>query len=165
MDYEKLFRLVNPYLEKNDFGAAHTRRVLDIAKRNFSISLELQELTFSSIILHDIGGSSVKEQYEEGPRIATSVLKQLGCDESFIQAVCEIIRTHHEHPQNPSMPFRVLYDSDKLVMFSLEEFPHYDSRADFDWTKIVDLIYSGSLKSLAREQLRRRRNEKNQVKT
>ena len=160
MDYEKLFRLANPYLEKNDFGAAHTRRVLDIAKRNFSINPELQELTFSSIILHDIGGSSIKEQYEEGPRIATSVLKQLGCDESFIQAVCEIIRTHHEHPQNPSMPFRVLYDSDKLVMFSPEEFPYYDKTHNFDWNKIVDLIYSEMGKKLARQILRQRRTEK-----
>ena len=35
MDYEKLFELANPYLEKNDFGVAHTRRVFDIAKKNF----------------------------------------------------------------------------------------------------------------------------------
>ena len=32
--------------------------------------------------------------------------------------------------------------------------PRNDSRANFGWTKIVDLIYSGRLKSLAREQLR-----------
>jgi hypothetical protein len=138
---------------------AHTKRVFDIARENFAVPSELQKLTFSSIILHDIGGSSIKDQYERGPEIATSVLKQIGFDKSFIQEVCGIIRTHHDHPDNPSLPFRVLYDSDKLVMFSPEEFPYYNSRAGFDWEKIVDLIYSEHAKQLAKELLKQRRNE------
>jgi UTP:GlnB (protein PII) uridylyltransferase len=48
---------------------------------------ELQDLTFSSIILHDIGGGSIKDQYEKGPEIAASILKQLGCEPSFIEEV------------------------------------------------------------------------------
>jgi hypothetical protein len=159
MDIARLFELAKPYLEKNDFGMAHIRRVFDIARENFAVPSELQELTFSSIILHDIGGSSIKDQIERGPEIAASVLRQLGCEESFIEEVCEIIRTHHDHPDNPSLPFRVLYDSDKLVMFSPEEFSHYNSRAGFDWEKIVDLIYSESAKRLAKDLLKQRRNE------
>jgi hypothetical protein len=160
MDVERLVALAKPYLEKNDFGMAHTQRVFDIARENFAVPSELQELTFSSIILHDIGGSSIKEQYEKGPEIAASILKQLECDDAFVHEVCEIIRTHHEHPEKPSVPFRVLYDSDKLVMFSPEEFPYYNSRADFDWDKIVDLIYSQRAKRLAKELLEKRRSEK-----
>jgi hypothetical protein len=110
--------LIWPYLEKNDFGMAHTRRVFDIARANFVVPSELQELTFSSIVLHDIGGSSIKEQYEKDPEIAASILKQLGCDESFIREVCRIIGAHQDHPDCPSLPFRVLYDADKLAMFS-----------------------------------------------
>jgi len=159
MDVERLFELAKPFLEKNDFGMAHTRRVFDIARENFDVPSELREVTFYSIILHDIGGSSIKEQYEKGPEIAVSVLKQLGCDESFIEEVCEIIRTHHDHPDNPAMPFRVLHDSDKLVMFSPEEFPYYNSRAGFDWDKIVNLIYSEHMRRLAKETLKQRRNE------
>jgi hypothetical protein len=159
MDVERLFELAKPYLEKNDFGMAHTKRVFDIARENFAVPPELQELTFSSIVLHDIGGSSIKDQYEKGPEIAASILKQLGCDENFIQEVCRIIGAHHDHPANPSLPFRVLYDADKLVMFSPEEFSHYNSRAGFDWEKIVDLIYSGYAKRLAEELLKQRRNE------
>ncbi len=68
MDAEKLFKLAKPYLEKNDFGMAHTQRVFDIARENFTVPSELRELTFASIILHDIGGSSIKDQYEKGPR-------------------------------------------------------------------------------------------------
>ena len=159
MDIKKLFELAKPYLEKNDFGVAHTRRVFDIAQENFAVPPELRELTFASIILHDIGGSSIKDQYEKGPEIAASILKQLGCDESFIQEVCRIIGSHHDHPDNPSLPFRVLYDADKLVMFSPEEFPYYNSRAAVNWEKIVCLIYSDGARRLAEGLLKQRRRE------
>lgn len=159
MDVERLFELAKPYLEKNNFGMAHTRRVIDIARENFAVPLELQELTLSSIVLHDIGGSSIKDQYGKGPEIAASILKQLRCEVIFIQEVCRIIGTHHDHPDKPSLPFRVLYDADKLVMFSPEEFPHYNSRAGFDWEKIVDLMYSEHAKRLAKELLKQRRSE------
>jgi len=160
MDYEKLFALAKPYLEKNDLGAGHTNRVLAIARKNFSIPPEIENLTVASIILHDIGGASIKDQYEKGPGIAASVLEQMDCDEAFIQQVMAIVGTHHDHPDNPSEPFRILYDSDKIVMFSPEEFPGYDSKPDFDWNRMVDLIYSEKGKPLAREMLAQRRNEK-----
>ena len=159
MNVEELFELARPYLERNDLGVAHTQRVFSKAQKNFTVPSELQELTFASIILHDIGGSSIKDQYEKGPEIAASILKQLGCDESFIQEVCRIIGAHHDHPANPSLPFRVLYDADKLVMFSPEEFPYYNSQAGFDWEKIVDLIYFEHAKRLAEDLLKQRRNE------
>ena len=161
MNFDKLFELATSYLERNDFGVAHTKRVFDIAKQNFPVKPELQELTFASIILHDIGGSSIKEQYEKGPQIATVILKKLGCPDYFISQVCEIISTHHEHPENPSEPFRILYDSDKLVMFSPEEYLHYNSGKDFDWNKIVALMYSKQAKQLAKELLAQRRKEQN----
>jgi hypothetical protein len=159
LDVERLFELAKPHLEKNDFGVAHTKRVFDLARENFEVPAELQELTFYSIILHDIGGGSIKNQYEKGPGIAAFLLKQMGCDEVFIQKVCDIIRTHHDHLDNPSLPFRVLYDSDKLVMFSPEEFPYYNSTADFDWDKIVNLMYSERMRQLAKEMLKQRRTE------
>ena len=159
MDVEGLFELARPYLARNDFGVAHTQRVFDIARENFTFPPELQELTFSSIILHDIGGGSIKDQYEKGPKIATSILKQMGYAECFIEEVCKIIRTHHDHLDNPSLPFRILYDSDKLVMFSPEEFPYYNSTADFDWNKIVNLIYSEHIRQLAKKMLQQRQSE------
>jgi len=159
MDIYELFELATPYLEKNDFGVAHTKRVFDIAKQNFSVKPELEELTFASIVLHDIGGSTIKEQYEKGPQIASTLLKKLKCPDKFIRQVCEIISTHHEHPDNPSAPFRTLHDSDKLVMFSKEEYPFYNSRKNFDWDKIVDLMYSKKAKRLAEEWLVQRRKE------
>src|SRR4030067_1649774 len=77
MDYEKLFALAKPILEKNDLGAAHTSRVLALARQNFSIPEKLEDLIVAAIILHDIGGGSIKDQYEKGPGIAASILQQM----------------------------------------------------------------------------------------
>ena len=146
-------------MEKNDFGIAHTKRVFDIAKQNFPVKPELQELTYTAIIFHDIGGSTIQDQYEKGPQIATQILKKLGCSDKLVNQVCDIICTHHEHPNNPSEPFRTLYDSDKLVMFSQEEYPYYNSREGFNWDKIVNLIYTKKGQELAEKSLTQRRKE------
>jgi HD superfamily phosphohydrolase YqeK len=154
VDYEEIFSLAKPYLEKNYFGVAHTRRVFNIAKKSFSIPKELKELTITAIILHDIGGSSIRDQYEKGPEIASSILEKIGRKKEFINEVCELIKTHHNHPENPTTPFRILYDADKLAMFSPEEFSFYDKKEDMDWNKIIQLIYSQKGKSLATEKFK-----------
>ena len=160
MNYETVFQHAKPYLKRNDFGLPHTRRVFDLAKKNFVIPKELEELVFCSIIMHDIGESTIQKQYEDGPEITASILRKLGYDESFVKQVCEIVRTHHDHPDNPSLAFRILYDSDKLVMFSPEEFPHYNSKPNFNWNEIVDLIYHGHARDLAKKLRQQRRTEK-----
>lgn len=109
--------------------------------------------------MHDIGGSTIEKQYAEGPKIATFILRKLGYEESFVQQVCEIIRTHHDHLDTPSEVFRILYDSDKLAMFSPEEFPHYNSKPDFNWNTTIDLIYSEHARVLARKLLKQLKNE------
>lgn len=88
LNFERLFALAKPYLEKNDLGSAHTSRVLRIARQNFTIPSNLRDLTVAAIILHDIGGSTIKEQYEKGPAIATALLRQMGCDEATILQIC-----------------------------------------------------------------------------
>ena len=50
---EKLLLLANPYLEKNDPGAGHTKRVLEKARKRLNIPVEAEELAVASIILHD----------------------------------------------------------------------------------------------------------------
>ena len=159
LDLQKLWRLATPILEKNDFGVYHTQRVYNLAKELFPAQFPMEDLTYASIILHDIGGCSIKDQYERGPQIATVLLKQMGCSESFIRQVCRIIATHHDHPDTPSDAFRSLYDADKLVMFTPEEYPTYDSHGGFDWEKIISLIYSEKGRALAKEMLAQRRAE------
>jgi hypothetical protein len=159
MDIEKLWQHAKPILQNNDFGVLHTLRVYNLAKEHFPVKPQLQEVTSAAIILHDIGGCTIKEQYEKGPPIAASLLKQLDCPEDFIKQVCEIISTHHEHPDNPSEPFRALYDADKLVMFTAEEYPTYNSREGFNWNKTVNSIYTKRGRDLARKELDKRRTE------
>ena len=159
MDTGKLFELAKPYLEKNDFGVSHTQRVYNIAKEYFPVRPDFEDLTYASIILHDIGGSTIKEQYEKGPKIAADLLKQLDCPDNFIAQVTQIVGSHHDHPENPSMPFRVLYDSDKLVMFTSQEYPYYNAREGFDWGKMVALIYTEKGQALAKSWLAQRRKE------
>ena len=157
MNYEKLFELVKPFLEKNDFGLEHTKRVYDIATTYFTIPENIRDLTYSSIFLHDIGGRSIKDQIKKGPKIAKTLLEHLNCKQEFIRKVCEIIKTHHSHPNIPSLSFQILHDSDKLVMFSYEEFPHYNATPNFDWNHIITLIYSDKIKKLAKEFLKKRK--------
>jgi hypothetical protein len=159
MDIEKLWQLATPILEKNDFGVSHTQRVFAIAKENFPVKAELQDLTYASIILHDIGGCTIKDQYEKGPQIATQLLKQLNCPDDFIMQVCKIIATHHDHPDNPAEPFLALYDADKLVMFTSQEYRYYNGREGFDWNKIIALIYSERGREIARNWLTQRQKE------
>ena len=159
MDIDKVFELATPILAKNDFGVSHTQRVFNIAKQNFRVKPELADLTYTAIIMHDVGGCTIKDQYEKGPPIATQILHNLGCAEDFICQVCQIIATHHNHPDSPTEPFRILYDADKIVMFSPEEFPTYNSREGFDWEQIVNLIYTREGRELAKEMLAQRRKE------
>ena len=159
MDYETVFGLAEPYLKKNDFGMLHTRRVFKIAKQNFDIPKALEELVFCSIIMHDIGGSTIENQYKHGPEIAATILRKLGYAESFVQKVCELVRTHHDNPDDPSLAFRILYDSDNLVMFSPEEFGHYKSKPNFNWNQIVELIYHEHARVLAKKLLQQRTEE------
>jgi hypothetical protein len=156
---QKLWKLATPILEKNDFGVSHTQRVYNLAKEHFPAHYPLEDLTYAAIILHDIGGCTIKDQYEKGPQIASDLLRQLSCSESFIRQVCNIIATHHDHPDNPTAAFQSLYDADKLVMFTPQEYPTYNSREGFDWDKIVSLIYTEKGRTLAKEMLAQRRKE------
>src|SRR4030067_3239516 len=72
---EKLLLLATPYLEKDDLGVSHTKRVLEIARKRLNIPVETEELAVASIILHDIGGCNIKDQDEKGPEIAATLLK------------------------------------------------------------------------------------------
>ncbi len=165
MDTDKLFELAKPYLEKNEFGLSHTQRVFNIAKQNFTVKPQLEELTLTAIIFHDIGGCTIKDQYEKGPQITKCILEKLNYPEQFIRQVCEIISAHHEHPENPSEPFKALYDSDKIVMFSPEEYSCHNAREGFDWDKIVSQIYTTKGQDLAKKALTQRKKENGERET
>lgn len=154
----KLLSFARSYLEKNEFGVDHTLRVLEIAEKQLGMPRELKELATAAIILHDIGGSTVKEQYEKGPGIATALLGHLAYPDEFIKNVCKIVGTHHERPENPSEAFKILFDADQIVRFSKQEFPIYES-AGINWNLIIDRMYFEKSKALARRLLEERQTE------
>lgn len=167
MKYKKLLELARPYLEKNDFGVEHTLRVLEIAKKNYSkydLDESWKDIVFSLIVLHDIGGSEIKDQYEKGPIIAKKLLEKLDYHKFDIKQICSFISRHHERLQDPHDMFKILFDSDQLVKFSKEEFNHYNLKPSFIWEKVIDSLYCTSLKGLAKDLLKKRLKEKN-VKT
>ncbi len=150
---KRLFQLVTPYLEKNDFGVGHTKRVLAMAQQ-LSIPMTDEELVFTTIIVHDIGGPSIKEQYEQGPHIAQKLLTSLEYDENIIEDICNILRTHHDRPKTPSKPFMIVYDADQLVKFSKEEFKMYHG-LNTNWNDIINNLYHTRSKELANKLLRK----------
>jgi len=156
MKYKKLLELAKPFLEKNDLGVTHTLRVLEIAKENYNqydLDEFSREIVYSLIILHDIGGSEIKDQYEKGPKIARGLLEKLGYHKFDIKLICECIVRHHEKVDDPHDIFKILFDSDRLVMFSQEEFDDYNSRKNFDWNNIIESCYNSKAKEQARKLL------------
>ncbi|KYH42289.1 MAG: metal dependent phosphohydrolase [Candidatus Bathyarchaeota archaeon B63] len=160
----RLLELAEPYLEKNDLGAAHTERVLKAAQRYFRIPAGMEKLVLATIILHDVGGSSIRDQYERGPEIAAGLLKALGYEDQFIREVCDMIGTHHDRLEDPPEPFRILYDSDQLAKFSEEEFDYYNSRRGFDWDNVIRNLYYEHSRRLAAQMRKRRAAGKGKVK-
>lgn len=157
---KKLFELARPYLEKNDFGAEHTQRVLKFAKNYFSISKDMMDEVLALIILHDIGGSSTKEQYEKGPKIAEKLMKKIGYSDQIIDNVCEMIKRHHSRLEKPSDAFKILYDSDQLTKLSEEEFQYYNSKK-IDWNRMINSMYFYNSKEIAKKLLKDRIINKN----
>lgn len=159
MDIDKIIQLATPILEKNDFGVSHTQRVYNIAKEHFPINPEHQDLTYASIILHDIGGCTIKRPIRKRTNNRHTTTKTTKQPPRIHQSGREIIATHHDHPDNPTEPFQTVYDADKLVMLTPQEYPHYNVREGFDWNKIVSLIYSKKEQEIAKTWLAQRKNE------
>ncbi len=120
---------------------------------------------FCSIIMHDIGGNTIQNQYKRGIEIAASILQELGYEKNFVQEASSNVRTHHDHHYKPSLAFKILYDSNKLVMFSLEEFPYYNPKLNFSWNEIIDLIYHRYAKELEKDFWIKEELRKNQLPT
>jgi len=71
--------------------------------------------------------------------------------------MCGFIAKHHERLEDPSDIFKILFDSDRLVMFSKEEFNHYDKRPGFNWQSVIDSFYNENMKVLAKNLLKERK--------
>ena len=162
MKYEQLFEFAQPYLEENEMGISHTSRVLEIAKTNYykyGLDDSWKDAALSLAVLHDFGGPTIKEQYSKGPKIARMLLERLGYQKFDISLICTFIAKHHERLNNPHEIFQLIYDSDKLVMLTEEEFYRYDSNPNIDWNEIISSLYSNFSKEIAICMLNERRKK------
>ncbi|MEA2038132.1 MAG: hypothetical protein U9O94_11595 [Nanoarchaeota archaeon] len=156
MKHKQLLELAKPYLEENDLGVDHTLRVLEIAKKNYDkydIEESWKDLVFSLIVLHDVDGSEIKDQYEKGPIIAKKLLEKLNYHKFDVKLISNFIVRHHKRLEDPHDMFKILFDSDQLVKLSKEEFNIYNSRSDFNWRRVIDSFYNDKLKELANDML------------
>ncbi len=130
---------------------------MDVARKNYdkySLDRTWKETVFSLVVLHDIGGSEIKDQYKRGPAIARKLLNKLDYKKFDINLICTFIAKHHERLEDPHDVFKILFDSDRFVMFSKEEFNNYNSRPGFDWQGIIDDFYNDDLRKLAKKLLK-----------
>jgi HD superfamily phosphodiesterase len=156
MKSDMLLNLARPHLAKNDLGVGHTERVLHISRMYFQRPNGRDKFVDAIAILHDVGGPTIKEQYENGPRIARDLMEKLQFSEKEIQEACEIIGTHHNRVKNPTEEYAILYDSDQMVKLTPEEFPIHETEGT-NWEKVIENMYHQSSKNMAREWLSERR--------
>ena len=158
MRSDRLLDLARPYLEKNDLGVGHTKRVLYISRKYFQRPDGKDEFIDAIAILHDVGGPSINDQYENGPRIVKDLMGRLQFSENEIREACEIIGMHHNRVKNPTEEFAILYDSDQMVKLTLDEFPIYETEGT-NWENVIGNMYHQSAKDIAREWLSKKRAE------
>ena len=100
---------------------------------------------------------------EDDP-LPKELLEKLGYHQFDIKLICAFIARHHERLNDPHDIFKILYDSDHLVMLSKEEFKIYDSRAGFEWENMINGFYNAGLKEQAVRLLKERSDENGKKK-
>ena len=87
-------------------------------------SPELQEITETAAIVHDIGikpslekyGSGAGEyQEKEGPAVAEEMLGKLGYSQDSIDRVCFLVGHHHTYSNIDGLDYQALVEADFLV--------------------------------------------------
>ncbi len=91
---------------------------------NENMSLDELSVLDAAAVLHDIGihnaeqkhgSSSGKYQEMEGPPVAEELLRNEGCDEEFISAVCHLVGRHHTYTGIDSDVLQILIEADFIV--------------------------------------------------
>lgn len=112
------------YFGKDFRRIGHATRVAQYAEKLGQAMQANPAVVLTAAYLHDIGIPAAEAQYgpeaalyhsATGVPIARELLTDLGARPTLIEAVCRIIGTHHEPPENPSPEFTCVFDADYLV--------------------------------------------------
>lgn len=88
------------------------------------LSADGQLILETAAVLHDIGirnaerihgSASGKYQEIEGIPVAEKILREFGCNDSFISEVCYLVGHHHSYAEDIPQKLRILMEADFLV--------------------------------------------------
>lgn len=127
MNHAPLIVAMSEYEAGNVAGVNHFLKVFAFAKaigEGEGFSPELQELTETAALVHDIGikpsmekyGSAAGEyQEKEGPDIAREMLTDLGYPAGMVERVCFLVGHHHTYSHIDGPDYQALVEADFLV--------------------------------------------------
>lgn len=90
------------------------------------LSLDLQFITETAAIVHDIGIRLCEQEYgecggklqeKEGPALAEKMLNELGFAPEVVERVSYLVGHHHTYDNIDGMDYQILVESDFLVNF------------------------------------------------
>ena len=130
---------------KQDFKRiGHTSRVARYSEKIGKEEGGNLSVILTAAYLHDIGIKEAERKYnstaaryqeEEGPVVATEILKKLGASDVLVEEVCDIIGHHHHPGTNETINFKAVYDADLIT--NLEE---KQKEAPTDTEKLTNII-------------------------
>lgn len=184
---ERILRLAKPYLKARD-NEVHSRAAIEFALRLLETEKADKYVVLPAIILHDVGYSAVPEELmlraygprrekivtriheQEGARIAAAILNDIAYDASKSAEILEIIDGHDTRPVALSINDQVVKDADKLTRYAkdLRSWPpSFCLTAQEAAARLEQFVenwfFLATSKEMAREELRQRRIEADQV--
>jgi hypothetical protein len=181
---EKIYLLAKPYLITRD-NDIHTQIAVDCALRLLETGKGDRRVVLPAIILHDVGWFRVPEAIlplafgpkadmslnriheEEGVKIATSILREVGYDSSQVAEILQIIDGHDTRADAISVNDEVVRDADKLSRYTESEFwsmVKKFKRTPEETLRALELLverwfFMPVSREMAREELKQRRQE------
>ncbi len=132
---KKILELARPHLSVRN-NEAHTLSAIRFALQLLETEEGNRDIILPAVILHDVGYHALSDDLisrawgpmreteitrmheTEGARIARAVLDQVGCDQSKIKQILEIIDGHDTRLEALSDNDRIVKDADKLTRYA-----------------------------------------------
>ena len=133
---KKIYELALPFLSVRD-NVPHTEDVVKFALKLLKTVPGNRQVVVPAVILHDVGWSKVEKDLvlkaygpqkdpnltgiheEEGVKIATEILQEIGYDGKMTEEILQIIARHDTGKETSSINEQVAKDADKLSRFAV----------------------------------------------
>lgn len=153
-----MFESATPLFRNKRFRCSTYRKGLERSTKGICGQPEIHELTLTSIILHDIEGNIWRNNTKKVHKLQQPSLKSL---DTLTISLGKFVKSQALTMNTQTTPLR-LPNSARFRQAShvfQRRISTYNSRKDFDWNKIVALIYSKKTIQLVEELLAQKRKE------